>query len=52
MEGAKGISLTKVIVSEHLLNLLGDGICIKLRGHGHHFLDAEARMARYGQRSA
>lgn len=44
--------LTKVIVRQHLLNFLCDGIRIKLRGHCNHFLDAEARVSWYRQRSA
>lgn len=44
--------LTKVIISQHLLNLLGDGVSIKLGRHCDHFLDAETRMTWYRQRGA
>lgn len=49
---ASPVFLTKVIISQHLLNLLRDGVSIKLRGHRNHFLDAETRMTRHGERSA
>lgn len=42
--------LTEVIVSEHLLDLLGDGVGVELWRHGHHFLYAEARGCEVGQR--
>lgn len=43
-------ALTEVIISQHLLDFLGDGVRVELGGHGHHLLDAQARVARYGQR--
>jgi hypothetical protein len=35
------LQLTKVVVGQHLLDLLGDDIGVQLWGHGHHLLDAE-----------
>lgn len=46
---ASTVSLTKVIICQHLLNFLGDGVRIELGGHRNHFLDAETRMTRYRQ---
>lgn len=40
---------TEVIISQDLLNLLGDSISIKFRGHCNHLLDAETRVTRYRQ---
>lgn len=37
--------LTKIVISQHFLNLLSDGISIELGRHRHHLLDAETRMA-------
>lgn len=42
--------LTEVIVSEHLLDLLSDGVGVELRRHGHHFLYAETGGCEVGQR--
>lgn len=42
--------LTEVIVSEHLFDLLGDGVGVELRRHGHHFLYAESGGREVGQR--
>ena len=34
---------TQVVVGQHLLDLLGDGVGVQLGGHGHQLLDAERR---------
>lgn len=44
--------LTEVVVGQHLLNLFGDGVRVELGRHGHHLLDADARVAGDGQRGA
>lgn len=44
--------LTKIIIGQDLLDLLGDSIRIEFGGHCNHLLNAEPRVPREGQRGA